>query len=591
MLTPVIKVGGSDLPVRWLDGLVHARVDRGLGLVGRCVLRFLDHGFGLSASGTFAIGKEVSVSVSGGGSPLLSGTVTAVELEQVGTTSTPELIVTVDDLAARLASTTRSRTFLNQSVERVVASVCSGAGLSATVSGGSTEHPYLLQTGTDLAFLTSLLGRSGLVWWLEGKSLQAVPAGTSTASVSLELGVHVTAFSVRATASAPDTVSVTGWDQGQQTSIAAEVATKSKAPVSSSPAFVAGAAGRSNPAKRGWSSAIVVADPPPLNSKEAGQFAGAMAAEVAAAAVTMSATCVVDARLKPSVKVQIKDAGPAGGDYLLTHVEHVYSRAGFQSRITAGPVRPAGIVGLLAAPPPDPGYAMHGLVPAIVTNADNKDKVGQGLVKVKYPSISGNVESTWARVLSLGAGKERGIVFQPEVGDEVLVAFERGDTRRAVVLGGLYSEKTTLPDTDHVSNDKVTFRRITSRKGHVLEFRDGDGDDEQHVLLSAKGGAHKIQLGNDKLVIEVGNVPVSITNGAGASIDFADNGDVTIKGKNVTIESTAGKTSVKSATDLELKATAGLKAEGATAGLTGKAAVKVEASGQLALKGAMVAIN
>ncbi len=46
-----------------------------------------------------------------------------------------------------------------------------------------------------------------------------------------------------------------------------------------------------------------------------------------------------------------------------------------------------------------------------------------------------------SRILFLGAGKERGLVVLPEVGDEVLVAFGQDDMQQPYILGGLYNGK------------------------------------------------------------------------------------------------------------------------------------------------------
>ena len=162
------------------------------------------------------------------------------------------------------------------------------------------------------------------------------------------------------------------------------------------------------------------------------------------------------------------------------------------------------------------------------------------------------------RTFTLGGGPSRGVVFQPEVNDEVLVGFEQGDTRRPVVLGGLFSKKNALPTSDNVDpGGKVTYRRINSRTGHLIEMADGTSPDKKHILLKTSNG-HLIRLGEDKLELTVADKPITITNGQ-AKIEFTASGDINIEGMSITIK--------------------------------GSKAVSVEATGPLTVKGATVAIN
>ena len=62
-----------------------------------------------------------------------------------------------------------------------------------------------------------------------------------------------------------------------------------------------------------------------------------------------------------------------------------------------------------------------GVVIGVVTNNQDPDELGR--VKLRFPWLSEDYESNWARVASLMAGKERGAYFLPDVDDEVLVAF------------------------------------------------------------------------------------------------------------------------------------------------------------------------
>ena len=65
---------------------------------------------------------------------------------------------------------------------------------------------------------------------------------------------------------------------------------------------------------------------------------------------------------------------------------------------------------------------LDGVHVALVTN--NKDPENQGRVKVRFPWLDDTAESHWCRLSARYAGKDRGMYFVPEVGDEVLVVFE-----------------------------------------------------------------------------------------------------------------------------------------------------------------------
>src|SRR5262245_14964429 len=80
---------------------------------------------------------------------------------------------------------------------------------------------------------------------------------------------------------------------------------------------------------------------------------------------------------------------------------------------------------------------INGVVVAIVR--DNRDPSGLARIKVAFPRDGRPEESYWARLATPMAGKDYGAFFLPEVDDEVIVAFERGDIRFPVVVGALWS--------------------------------------------------------------------------------------------------------------------------------------------------------
>ena len=100
------------------------------------------------------------------------------------------------------------------------------------------------------------------------------------------------------------------------------------------------------------------------------------------------------------------------------------------------------------------GGRWYGVSPALVV--DNKDPDGQGRVKVSLPwspDAKGASCEVWARLATMLAGNNRGSWFIPDVNDEVLLAFEAGDPRRAYVIGALWNGSDAPP----ASGDQGSF--------------------------------------------------------------------------------------------------------------------------------------
>jgi uncharacterized protein involved in type VI secretion and phage assembly len=191
------------------------------------------------------------------------------------------------------------------------------------------------------------------------------------------------------------------------------------------------------------------------------------------------------------------------------------------------------------------GYA-KGVAIAIVTK--NKDEDGLCRVKVSYPWHEKPRESYWARLAVPMAGNGRGTVMIPEVGDEVLVAFEREDLRFPYVLGALWNGQDKPPlANDDGKNDK---RIVKSRKKHYLLFDDG----ARGVVELAHENGGVVRFTDDEIFLkdEQGN-QLKIENKSGA-ITLQANGQLSIKAAAITIEATG---------TLDLKANATLTVRGA----------------------------
>ncbi|CAN5613404.1 hypothetical protein BH11ACT8_BH11ACT8_21020 [soil metagenome] len=580
---PLVSVEGRSLPRPWLDALTSIRIQRALGTVGRATLRFTDTQF--KASDWYKLEAQVSIKQYDGPA-LFTGEVTGVAIE-IAASHAPELVVTVDDPMYKMARKTVSRTFLNQQYSAILSTLIRDHSLKPTITVDGSQPEYTLQSGTDLAFLDAVSRRTDTAWWYDPvDSSVHVAAPVAAAPVAnLDIGVEgvgqLSRFSVRASTRNTDKVVVRGWDANQGQAVSGESATLPSAESD----LVKNYPGRGSSEP----TSLVVTDLGPTTPAEAKLLATSLARESRSDAVTAKGETALDGRLAPGVAVKV-DAKPSSGTYLISEVEHVYDRRGSRTSFVAGSHRPSGLVDLLGGERPDPGFHMGNVLAAIVV--DVADETNQGRVKVRYPVPQGkgsDVVSNWARVVSLGGGPARGAVFIPEIDDEVLVAFEGGDTRRPVVLGGLFSESKGLPAGDGaIKQAKVNFRRIASRTGNLIELSDEAG--KEHILIKHGKATHTIKVDKDDgLVITVANAPIKLTNGK-ATLELAKNGDINLTGVKVTIKGSDSVT-VESTKDLKLKGTSGVAVEGLKVGVKASGTASVEATGPLTIKGATVAIN
>lgn len=176
------------------------------------------------------------------------------------------------------------------------------------------------------------------------------------------------------------------------------------------------------------------------------------------------------------------------------------------------------------------GY-VKGVAIALVTQNNDPEKMCR--VKVSYPWHEQPGESYWARLSAPMAGKDRGFVTIPEVGDEVLVAFEREDLRFPYVLGALWNGKDTPPvSNDDGNNDKRIFQ---SRDGHYLLFNDNSSAGEV-ILTHEKGRRIAFKPGGWVVEDENGNKIEVDTNSGAMTIEAK--GQLKIKAASITLEAT-----------------------------------------------------
>ncbi len=476
-----------------------------------------------------------------------------VEIEPEFSASAQRLQIRAFDRLHRLARGQQVRSFQNVSDADLVRRLAQEVGLQSNVSGGNVVHDYVFQNNqTNLAFLQERAAAQGCLLYVEGRTLRYGPPSSTRGTVQLAWGQTLRTFQPRLTTlDQLVSTSARGWDPKQKQAIVAQSSTPQTAPELQSGQRDGGQA-----AKRAFSidAKGLVAEAPLRKQALADKVAQGRLEHHASRFVEAEGVAAGDSRLVAGCHVELDNVGTRfKGKYLVTASRHVYREdKTYETEFTISGLQPATLLGLLRSPagvPPN-----RGLVIGIVT--DNNDPEKMGRVKVKYPWLSADHASDWARVVAVGAGNARGIQYLPEVNDEVLVGFEQGDIHFPYVLGGLWNGKDAPPESAAVTGSGVVKRVIQSRAGHKIILDDTDGGGG--ITIEDKGGnVIKIETAQNTLTVSM-------------------KGDANVKAQgNMTLEAT-GNLSIKASGRVDVQGQAGLK---------------LESSAVAELKGAMVNIN
>ena len=589
-----VTVNGAPLSESNYDALIDVRVEQSVHVPDRFALRFRDPTFALLDGDTFAIGRPVDISFSNGTDEavVMRGEVTVLVAEQ-SPTGRHELVVSGLDRGHRLARGSMWRTFVMMTDSNVASQIAGERGFTPDVDSSTVTHDYLMQRGTDYAFLNERARAIGFDWWVDDKKLHFKRDANGGKGPTLTYGDDLLRFKVRAScAEAADEVVVRGWNPDTQEAIvgsakmsqgAAGVTLGTTAPLAGE--TLSGASAFGSGIQRGTGSVGV------KDATEADALARAMATSATSEYVVAKGEALGNPLIKAGTEIEISGVGTKlSGSYLLTSVEHVLGAHQFVTRFVSGGRQADTLVDLLGAGGghgngASPLWGERGVVIGIVTN--NKDPEGLSRIKVRFPTLSDTDESWWARVAAIGAGATRGLSVLFEVNDEVLVAFEHGDVRRPIILGGLWSKKNKPSEgSTETDAEGVASRVWRSRTGHAMSMHDSASPAQSFVAIALADEKTKLRMGEDSVSIDS---PTDVTITSQASITIKATQDVIIEGANITLK--AQQAATVEGLNVTGKATGTLGLEGAQASLKGSATVNVEGGTLAAVKGALVKLN
>ena len=191
------------------------------------------------------------------------------------------------------------------------------------------------------------------------------------------------------------------------------------------------------------------------------------------------------------------------------------------------------------SPPPDflaeSSHEASGLVAGVATAivSGNNDPEQLGRVKLRLPWRAQEFETDWVRIAMPMAGPDRGTYFLPEIGDEVLVAFDRDDIRYPYVLGALWSRTDKPPEKN--ADGKNAIRLVKTRAGHLLKF---DDSENQGAILIQLTDGKKVEIDTDGIKIDDGANKIILDAKAG-TISIEAKQSLSLKAPKIAIEATA----------------------------------------------------
>lgn len=478
----------------------------------------------------------------------------------------PLLIIECRDEVFRMSVEKRNRLFTDITDSDAISEIISEKGLSHQVENTTDIHEKIIQyNASDWDFINLRAEMNSLFVIADDGEIGIAPLNIArTPNISCAYGTNMIEFDAEIDARSQFTgATAQAWDSAEQDL----VSVTNNGSVGSHP-------GNFNPDELAAAAGLDL-----MNLQHSGQiteqeltaWSNALAMRSRLAMSVGRITIRGEASIKPGMTVELQGLGDRfNGNVWISGVRHEISGGVWTTHLAFGlklesfaqrfreNLQDVPASGLLPS--------VYGLQPGVVSQLEGDPK-GEYRIKVKLPAIGQNDEGVWARLALPSAGENNGLVFRPEIGDEVVVGFMHDDPRNPVIIGMVHSSARQAPIE---ASDQNHIKVLATRSGMKIQF-----DDDKSVLTisTPDGNSVKIDDDNGEVVLEDSNnnsIAMNsdgITINSGKDIIMKATGDISIEGINI-----------------EQKSTAAMKLEGG-AGFEASSSAIVE------IKGSLVKIN
>ncbi len=564
-----IKVDGEELPGTYR--VVSIDIARAINRIATASLVLYDgdpaaQDFPLSSGELLVPGQEIEIEggYAGDESLLFKGVITRQKIK-ARRKGESLLLVECKDAYYRLTLARKSRYFKDISDSEVFESIVSEYGdldIEAEAAGG--PHPDIVQYQvSDWDFIVSRAEALGMVCITEDGTLKVIKPDLSqepVASVAYGTGIYDLEMEMDGRLQA-EAVTAASWDMANQEVLSSEL-NEIEAPAQGNiDGFtLAQEVGAEN---------IELQHGGVLSQQELDAWAEAQLRKSRLAKIRGTVRFQGNGDVKPGTLIDLGGLGERfNGTTYVSGVRHALGGGDWETSIQIGfdphwhyqnfPVNAAPATGFYPA--------INGLQIGVVTQLQD-DPAGEDRVLVRLPIINPEAEGIWTRIATLDAGENRGTVFRPEIGDEVIVGFVNDDPNQAVILGMLHSSAKPAPLE---ASDENHEKGLVTRSEMKVVFN----DDEVSLTIETPKG--------NRIVLSEKEGAVTVTDESRNTITLDSNGIALESPADVVVKA-SGDVRIEGV-NVQIKASANLSAEGS-------AGAELKSGGNTVVKGSLVQIN
>jgi Rhs element Vgr protein len=484
----------------------------------------------------------------------------------------PVLVVECRDESVKMTAGRKCRAFADVTDSSVIEDLIGEYGLEADVEATSLEHKELVQFhATDWDFMLSRADANGRFVIADDGTVQ-VKAPDLSGSAELAVIYGDTIYDLQAEMDARHqyaSVTASAWDYAGQSVLTQD----GSAPA----AYPQGNVGESDLAATLGLDELALRHTGQVVDAELKAWADAQLVKSTLGKIVGQVKVQGNALLKPGQMMELNGLGDRfTGPAYAAGVRHEVVGGAWYTHVQFG-VPPDWFYereGILDPPAAGLVPAVHGLQIGVVTALEG-DPDGEDRIRVRVPILDPEGDGLWARVAAPDAGSERGVIFRPEIDDEVIVGFLNADPRDPIVLGALFSSAKPAPIPPSDDNHE---KGIVTRSNLRVHF-----NDETSVVTVETPGGNVAVLSDDEEAI-------TLTDQHGNSITMNSDG-ITLDGSTITLTAQQ-EVVVEAGTDLTAEGGANVNlSAGAQLKAEGSAGAELSTSAIATIKGSLVQIN